>query len=79
MTRGDQRDRAREKNLKAAGAKAKKQEGDPRKRAEHDAEMVRQKQKAKEEAARLAAAGGAPPPDPKSKVGVAAKQAQQKK
>lgn len=45
MTRGNQRDLARAKNLKKQQAAAKgKKDGDPTKRQESDAEIMRQKQ-----------------------------------
>lgn len=46
MTRGNQREKARERNLKKQAQEKKKQEGDPRKRLEAQAEIMRQKQKA---------------------------------
>lgn len=46
MTRGNQRDKAREKNLKKKDSEKKKQEGDPKKRMEAHADIMRQKQKA---------------------------------
>lgn len=58
MTRGNQRELARQKNLKKqAQQKKHKEEGDPKKRMERDAEILRAKQRAAEE--RKAAAGGA--------------------
>lgn len=45
MARGNQRELARQKNLKKQQQAAKnKKEGDPRKRMESDAEILRQKQ-----------------------------------
>ncbi|KAH3675883.1 hypothetical protein WICMUC_002453 [Wickerhamomyces mucosus] len=44
MSRGNQREKAREKNLKKQQQEKKKQEGDPRKRLEAQAEIMRQKQ-----------------------------------
>ena len=46
MTRGNQREKAREKNMKKASAEKKKQEGDPKKRMEAHAAIMREKQKA---------------------------------
>lgn len=46
MTRGNQREKAREKNLKKQADQKKKQEGDPRKRLEAQAAIMREKQKA---------------------------------
>lgn len=46
MTRGNQREKAREKNLKKQQEQKKKQEGDPRKRMEAHAAIMREKQKA---------------------------------
>jgi hypothetical protein len=46
MTRGNQRDKAREKNLKKQADQKKKQDGDPRKRMEAHADIMRQKQAA---------------------------------
>lgn len=46
MTRGNQREKAREKNLKKKDSEKKKQEGDPKKRMEAHAEIMRAKQKA---------------------------------
>jgi hypothetical protein len=46
MTRGNQREKAREKNLKKQAEAKKKQTGDPRKRLEAQAEIMRQKQAA---------------------------------
>lgn len=48
MTRGNQREKAREKNLKKQQEQKKKQEGDPRKRMEAHAAIMREKQKAGE-------------------------------
>jgi 4F5 protein related disordered region len=45
MTRGNQREKAREKNLKKQAQTKKKQEGDPKKRLEAQADIMRQKQK----------------------------------
>lgn len=45
MTRGNQREKAREKNQKKLDSQKKKQEGDPKKRMEAQAEIMRQKQK----------------------------------
>lgn len=45
MTRGNQREKAREKNQKKLDAQKKKQEGDPKKRMEAQADIMRQKQK----------------------------------
>jgi hypothetical protein len=44
MTRGNQRELARLKNLKKQQAGKNKKEGDPTKRQESDAEIMRQKQ-----------------------------------
>ncbi|CCK70465.1 uncharacterized protein KNAG_0E02030 [Huiozyma naganishii CBS 8797] len=48
MARGNQRDLARQKNLKKQqeANKGSKKEGDPKKRMESDAEILRQKQAA---------------------------------
>lgn len=48
MARGNQRDLARQKNLKKQqeSAKAQKKSGDPKKRMESDADILRQKQAA---------------------------------
>ncbi|CAI4037819.1 hypothetical protein SMKI_04G1530 [Saccharomyces mikatae IFO 1815] len=48
MARGNQRDLARQKNLKKQKdmAKSQKKNGDPKKRMESDAEILRQKQAA---------------------------------
>lgn len=46
MTRGNQREKAREKNLKKQGNEKNKQEGDPKKRMEAHAAIMREKQKA---------------------------------
>ncbi|KAA8900086.1 hypothetical protein DIURU_003902 [Diutina rugosa] len=48
MARGNQRDLARAKNLKKQqeAAKSQKKQGDPKKRMENDAEILRQKQAA---------------------------------
>lgn len=48
MTRGNQREKAREKNNKKKEAEKKKLDGDPKKRMEAQAEIMRQKQKAGE-------------------------------
>ncbi|CAL9730411.1 hypothetical protein MOUN0_J04962 [Monosporozyma unispora] len=58
MARGNQRDLARAKNLKKQkeSGKAHKKEGDPKKRMESDADILRQKQAAadaRKEAERL--------------------------
>lgn len=45
MTRGNQREKAREKNLKKQASEKKKQEGDPKKRMEAHAAIMREKQK----------------------------------
>ena len=45
MTRGNQREKAREKNLKKQNAEKKKQDGDPKKRMEAPAAIMREKQK----------------------------------
>lgn len=44
MSRGNQREKAREKNQKKLQAQKNKQEGDPRKRLEAQAEIMRKKQ-----------------------------------
>lgn len=44
MARGNQRDLAREKNLKKKGQEKSKKDGDPTKRKENDAEIMRLKQ-----------------------------------
>jgi hypothetical protein len=44
MSRGNQREKAREKNLKKQQAGKNKQEGDPKKRLEAQAEIMRKKQ-----------------------------------
>lgn len=44
MSRGNQRELARARNAKKTADAKKKQEGDPRKRMEADAEKMRQKQ-----------------------------------
>ncbi|KAK9469717.1 hypothetical protein V1512DRAFT_245151 [Lipomyces arxii] len=49
MTRGNQREKAREKNAKKAASVKKKFEGDPRKRIEEQAAIMRAKQKEAEE------------------------------
>lgn len=46
MARGNQREKAREKNLKKQQQEKKKNEGDPRKRMEEHAKIMREKQKA---------------------------------
>lgn len=46
MSRGNQRDKAREKNLKKQQQQKKKQSGDPKKRLEQDAQRLREKQAA---------------------------------
>lgn len=46
MTRGNQREKAREKNLKKQAAEKKKLDGDPKKRMEAHADIMRAKQKA---------------------------------
>lgn len=45
MSRGNQRDKAREKNEKKKAAEKKKQDGDPRKRMEAHASIMREKQR----------------------------------
>ncbi|CEP23351.1 hypothetical protein BN1211_3913 [Cyberlindnera jadinii] len=57
MSRGNQREKAREKNQKKLQAQKNKQEGDPRKRLEAQAEIMRKKQA--EADAKKAAAGKA--------------------
>lgn len=59
MARGNQRDLARQRNLKKQqeAAKSSKKTGDPKKRMENDADILRQKQAAadaRKEAERLA-------------------------
>jgi hypothetical protein len=44
MTRGNQREKARERNNKKLQAQKKKIEGDPKKRLEEQAEIMRKKQ-----------------------------------
>lgn len=44
MSRGNQREKAREKNAKKQAQQKKKQEGDPKKRLEDQAEIMRKKQ-----------------------------------
>lgn len=44
MARGNQREKAREKNAKKKAAEKAKQEGDPKKRMEAHAEIMRKKQ-----------------------------------
>lgn len=44
MSRGNQREKAREKNQKKLAAQKNKQEGDPKKRLEAQAEIMRKKQ-----------------------------------
>ncbi|QLG72400.1 hypothetical protein HG535_0D01080 [Zygotorulaspora mrakii] len=63
MARGNQRDLARQKNLKKQqdNAKSQKKAGDPKKRMESDAEILRQKQAAANARKEAEAAG------PKSK------------
>lgn len=46
MTRGNQREKAREKNAKKSAQEKKKLEGDPKKRMEAHADIMRAKQKA---------------------------------
>lgn len=46
MTRGNQREKAREKNLKKQQQEKKKHSGDPTKRKENDAAIMRAKQQA---------------------------------
>ncbi|ODV63998.1 uncharacterized protein ASCRUDRAFT_73726 [Ascoidea rubescens DSM 1968] len=46
MSRGNQRDKAREKNLKKQQLVKKKQSGDPKKRMEENAQKIREKQAA---------------------------------
>ncbi|KAI9632789.1 uncharacterized protein MKK02DRAFT_41101 [Dioszegia hungarica] len=67
MTRGDQRDRDRAKNLAKLAAAGTKKSGNPQQRREADAKALADKIAAKALAAEQAAA------DPKNKVGVAAK------
>lgn len=45
MSRGNQREKAREKNAKKKEAEKKKLEGDPRKRMEAHAAIMREKQR----------------------------------
>ncbi|KAK9352569.1 hypothetical protein V1505DRAFT_364645 [Lipomyces doorenjongii] len=45
MTRGNQREKDREKAQKKASQQKKKMDGDPRKRLEEQAAIMRQKQK----------------------------------
>jgi hypothetical protein len=45
MTRGNQREKAREKNLKKQASEKKKLDGDPKKRMEAHAAIMREKQK----------------------------------
>lgn len=45
MTRGNQREKAREKNQKKLSQEKKKQEGDPKKRMEAHAAIMREKQR----------------------------------
>ncbi|AMD21741.1 HFL115Cp [Eremothecium sinecaudum] len=51
MTRGNQRELARQKNLKKQqqDAKSQKKAGDPKKRLQSDADILRQKQQAANE------------------------------
>lgn len=44
MSRGNQREKAREKNAKKQAALKSKKEGDPKKRLEAQAEIMRKKQ-----------------------------------
>ncbi|KAJ9099605.1 hypothetical protein QFC20_005671 [Naganishia adeliensis] len=75
MARGNQRDKAREKNQKAQGDSAKKQTGDPKKRLEELSgesgffikASERVESQAKQAAAAAAAEGGAAPEPTKKK------------
>ncbi|KAK9454655.1 hypothetical protein V1511DRAFT_500625 [Dipodascopsis uninucleata] len=49
MTRGNQREKAREKAQKKSSQQKKKLDGDPRKRLEEQAAIMREKQKLAEE------------------------------